>query len=200
MESNNNKTMIVGVVLAIALVIGGFVVLGGGDDEAETTTTPSTTQNASNNSSTDNQSEPEQQANIVELAQSTENLSTLVAAVVEADLVSTLSSDGPFTVFAPTNEAFGDLIATLDTTAEELLAREDLADILTYHVVSGEVMAADLRDGQMVKTVQGGELTVSIGDAGVVLTDANGNTATVIATDVEASNGVVHLIDAVVLP
>ena len=138
--------------------------------------------------------------NIVELAQGTEDLSTLVAAVVEADLVETLSSDGPFTVFAPTNDAFADLLAALDVSAEDLLARDDLGDILTYHVVAGKVMAADLSDGQVVETVQGGELIVSISDSGVTLTDANGGVSTVTATDVAASNGVVHLIDAVVLP
>lgn len=196
MENNNNKLWAVGGLVAVALVIAGIFVYTSNTDESTTETTQSVTDNATNQEDTTMQST----STIVELAQSNEDLSTLVAAVVEADLVDTLNSEGPFTVFAPTNDAFNNLLAELDITAEELLAREDLGDILTYHVVPAEVLAADLRGGQMVTTVQGGELTVNISDSGVTLTDANGNVANVIATDVDASNGVVHLIDAVVLP
>ncbi|MBP6880833.1 fasciclin domain-containing protein [Candidatus Saccharibacteria bacterium] len=159
-----------------------------------------TTEESQSTSNNEKDSKMNSESNIVEVAQKTENLSTLVAAVEKADLVETLSGEGPFTVFAPTDEAFNALLAKLDITAEELLAREDLASILTYHVVAGKVMAADLSDGQVVKTVQGGELTVSVTDSGVFLTDAKGGKSNVTATDVEASNGVVHLIDAVLLP
>lgn len=126
---------------------------------------------------------------------------TLVAALGAADLVSALQADGPFTVFAPTEDAFADALAALGLTAEELLASEDLADILTYHVVSGEAFADDLSDGQVLTTLQGGTLTVNISGGTVTLT-GNGNAAPieVVATDVTASNGVIHAIDFVLLP
>lgn len=133
--------------------------------------------------------------NIVELASDTENLSTLVAAVQAAGLVETLSGDGPFTVFAPTNEAFD---ALPDGTLETLLDPENrdmLIDILTYHVVAGEVMSGDLSDGMMAETVQGSQISISISDYGVKIDDAS-----VVQADVEASNGVVHIIDSVILP
>lgn len=133
--------------------------------------------------------------NIVEVASDTENLSTLVAAVQAAGLVETLSGDGPFTVFAPTNEAFE---ALPEGTLESLLQpenRDQLVQILTYHVVAGEVMSTDLSDGMMAETVEGSQISISIADGTVSINDA-----TVIAADVEASNGVVHVIDSVILP
>ena len=144
---------------------------------------------------------------IVAVAAGNDALSTLVAAVTAADLVDTLNSDGPFTVFAPPNDAFAKLP---EGTVETLLMPENkatLAGILTYHVVAGEVMAADLvqaitdNGGTFtVTTVNGADLTASIVDGNVILTDATGGTATVTATDIDASNGVVHLIDTVVMP
>lgn len=187
------NSMWIAVIAAILLVLG-LVLFMGGDDEADEVEDTTTT------SETEDSAQEVAQSNIVELAQATESLSTLVAAVVEAELVETLSSEGPFTVFAPTNDAFAALLADLGVTAEELLARDDLGDILTYHVVAGEAFASDLSDGQVLTTVQGGELRVSISDAGVTLTDANGGVATVALADVDASNGVVHVIDSVVLP
>lgn len=146
-----------------------------------------------------------QMGTIVDVASDTDNLSTLVTAVQEAGLVETLSGEGPFTVFAPTNDAFG---ALPEGTLDAVLAdQEQLTSILTYHVVGSEVMAADLvgmiegEGGEVaVSTVNGAELTASVDDGTVVLTDAQGNTANVIATDVEASNGVVHVIDGVLMP
>jgi uncharacterized surface protein with fasciclin (FAS1) repeats len=144
---------------------------------------------------------------IVELAAGNADLSTLVTAVTAAGLVETLSGPGPFTVFAPPNAAFAALPAG---TVESLLLPENsatLGAVLTYHVVAGEVMAADLIAAitagggtHTITTVQGGTLTASIVEGGVVLTDAKGGTAKVVATDIDASNGVVHVIDAVVLP
>ncbi|MFT5775331.1 fasciclin domain-containing protein [Hyphomonas sp.] len=144
---------------------------------------------------------------IVAVAAGNDALSTLVAAVTAADLVDTLNSDGPFTVFAPPNDAFAKLP---EGTVETLLLPENkatLAGILTYHVVAGEVMAADLVQAitdnggtYTIPTVNGANLTAAIVDGKVVLTDAAGGTATVIATDIDASNGVVHLIDTVVMP
>jgi uncharacterized surface protein with fasciclin (FAS1) repeats len=132
---------------------------------------------------------------IVDNAAGSADHTTLVAAVKAASLVETLKSAGPFTVFAPTNAAFAALPAG---TVDNLLKPENkakLAGILTYHVVSGAVKAADLKDGQKIKTVQGEELTVSIKDGKVMI-----NGAAVTIADVISSNGVTHVIDAVLLP
>jgi uncharacterized surface protein with fasciclin (FAS1) repeats len=126
------------------------------------------------------------------------DFTTLVAAVQAAGLVDTLSGEGPFTVFAPTDDAFAAALADLGLTAEELLASDGLADILTYHVVAGEVDAATAisLDGQSAATVNGAEIAISVVDGSVVINDS----ATVVAADVAASNGIVHVIDAVLLP
>jgi len=147
------------------------------------------------------------QKTIVDIAVGSKDHSTLVAAVKAADLVSTLQSAGPFTVFAPTNAAFAKLPAG---TVENLLKAENkatLAKVLTYHVVAGNLDAAAvvkaITDGNgkaVVKTVSGGSLTASLKDGKVILTDENGATATVVATDLKAGNGVIHVIDGVVLP
>ena len=120
---------------------------------------------------------------------------TLVAAVTEAGLVETLSGDGPFTVFAPTDDAFA-AASMLGLTAEELLGNPALADILTYHVVAEQSMpvTAISLDGQSAATVQGEEIDIAVVDGNVT------NNATVVMPDVEASNGIIHVIDAVILP
>ncbi len=131
---------------------------------------------------------------IVALAAETEVLSTLVAAVTAAELVATLQSEGPFTVFAPTNKAFAALPAG---TVENLLKPENkdqLIAVLTYHVVAGTVMSTDLTDGMKAATVNGAEVTITTKGGAKV------NGANVVMADVEASNGVVHVIDAVILP
>jgi uncharacterized surface protein with fasciclin (FAS1) repeats len=134
---------------------------------------------------------------IVDVAVANE-FTTLVAAVEAAGLVETLSGEGPFTVFAPTDDAFAAALDSLGLTAEELLASDDLADILTYHVVAGEVDAetAISLDGESAATVNGAEINISVVDGSVVIND----TATVVTADVPASNGIVHVIDAVLLP
>jgi uncharacterized surface protein with fasciclin (FAS1) repeats len=135
-----------------------------------------------------------QPKNIVQLAIANDNLSTLVAAVKAADLVGVLSGAGPFTVFAPTNEAFAALPAG---TVENLLKPENkdqLVAILTYHVVAGKVMSTDLTNGMSAPTVQGENITIDLTDGAKV------NGASVIAADVAASNGVVHVINQVILP
>ena len=147
------------------------------------------------------------QKTVVDIAVGSKDHTTLVAAVKAADLVSTLQSAGPFTVFAPTNAAFAKLPAG---TVDNLLKAENkatLAKILTYHVVAGNLDAAAvvkaITDGKgkvVVKTVSGGSLTASLKDGKVILTDENGATATVVATDLKAGNGVIHVIDGVVLP
>lgn len=148
-----------------------------------------------------------QSKDVVDIAIGSKDHSTLVAAVKAADLVSTLKSAGPFTVFAPVNAAFDKLPAG---TVANLLKPENkatLAKILTYHVVAGNLDAAAVtgavKAGQgkaVVSTVSGGKLTVTVENGKVKLTDENGNSAFVVATDLKGSNGVIHVIDTVVLP
>lgn len=132
---------------------------------------------------------------VVDIAVGSPDHTTLVAAVSAAGLVETLNGTGPFTIFAPTNAAFG---ALPEGTVESLLLPENkdqLTGILTYHVVAGNVMASDLSDGQVVPTLNGQELTVSISSGKVMINGAN-----VTAADLAGSNGVVHVVDAVLLP
>lgn len=172
--------------LAVALSVAalGLVAAGCGSDSNDSTSSQAATTAAPAAAGKD----------IVALAQGTPDLSTLVKAVTAADLATTLQGKGPFTVFAPTNAAFADIQSTVDT----LLMpenKEDLQGVLTYHVVPGKVMAADLKDGQELTTVQGEKLKVSIDGSTVKVGDA-----TVTQPDVEASNGVVHVIDKVLVP
>jgi len=133
--------------------------------------------------------------NIVENAAGSADHTTLVAAVQAGGLAETLSGTGPFTVFAPTNEAFNALPAgTVDNLLKPEM-KKDLTGVLTYHVVSGKMMAADLKDGQKLKTVQGGELTVTMKDGKTMINGAN-----VTIADVVSSNGVTHVIDGVLTP
>src|SRR4051794_34146504 len=133
--------------------------------------------------------------NIVQVAVEAGNFNTLVAAVKAAGLVETLSGPGPFTVFAPTNAAFAKLPA--GTIAALLADKERLTSILTYHVVSGKVMAADIvkSNGATPKTVNGLPLDIVVRDGKVYVSGVN-----VVTADVQASNGVIHVIDAVLLP
>lgn len=137
----------------------------------------------------------DQEQDIVALASSQEDLSTLVEAVKAAELVETLQGEGPFTVFAPTNEAFE---ALPEGTLESLLKPENkdkLISVLTYHVVSGETASSDLSDGMQVTTVEGSNAEVMLKDGEAMIEGAK-----VVTPDVQASNGVVHIIDAVILP
>ncbi|MFY2824005.1 fasciclin domain-containing protein [Ruegeria sp. MALMAid1280] len=131
---------------------------------------------------------------IVDTAVGAGSFETLVAAVQAADLVDTLKGEGPFTVFAPTDEAFA---ALPEGTVETLLMPENkdqLVAVLTYHVVPGKVMSGDLSDDMTAATVQGGDITIDL-DNGVMVNDAN-----VVQADIETSNGVIHVIDKVILP
>jgi uncharacterized surface protein with fasciclin (FAS1) repeats len=137
---------------------------------------------------------------IVDNAAGSADHTTLVAAVKAASLVETLKSAGPFTVFAPTNEAFAKLPAG---TVETLLKPENkatLAKILAYHVVAGAFKSTDLKDGQKVKTVQGEELTIGYKDGKWTVTDAKGGVANITIADVISSNGVTYVIDTVLMP
>jgi len=135
-----------------------------------------------------------QDADIVDTAIAAGDFTTLVAAVQAAGLVETLKGEGPFTVFAPTDAAFA---ALPEGTVEDLLKpenKEQLAAVLTYHVVPGKVMSTDLTNGMTAATVQGADVTIMT-EGGVKVNAANVTTA-----DIEASNGVIHVIDAVILP
>jgi len=178
---------------AVGVLTLGAAACGGDEEEpAAAAATPAETQTPA---ATETETPAAAEQDIVALASGTPELSTLVSAVQAAELVETLQGEGPFTVFAPTNDAFA---AVGQETLDELLApegKQQLTDILTYHVVPGELKAADLQDGQELETVQGGTLQVSVDGDTVRVGDA-----TVAMADVEATNGVVHVIDAVLMP
>jgi len=138
--------------------------------------------------------------NIIQNAVNSKDHTTLVAAVKAAGLVDTLEGKGPFTVFAPTNAAFGKLPAG---TVDSLVKPENkatLTKILTYHVVPGRLEASDLTDGRKLKTAEGEELTVKKANGKVMIVDAKGGTSTVTISNVHQSNGVIHVIDTVLMP
>jgi uncharacterized surface protein with fasciclin (FAS1) repeats len=172
--------------LLAPLAIIGLLVSCGSDDSDVATTEAPTTEAPTTEA-------PAEEQDIVAIASGNEDFSTLVAAVAAAGLVEVLQGEGPFTVFAPTNDAFAALPAGL---VDKLLLEENkdvLVKILTYHVVSGAVLAADVTAGE-VPSVEGQNITVTT-EGGVMVNNAN-----VVATDVIASNGVIHVIDAVILP
>ena len=172
--------------LLAPLAIIGLLVSCGSDDSDVATTEAPTTEAPTTEA-------PAEAQDIVAIASGNEDFTTLVAAVAAAGLVEVLQGEGPFTVFAPTNDAFAALPAGL---VDKLLLEENkdvLVKILTYHVVSGAVLAADVTAGE-VPSVEGQNITVTT-EGGVMVNNAN-----VIATDVIASNGVIHVIDAVILP
>ena len=148
-----------------------------------------------------------QTADVVDVAMGSKNHTTLVAALKAADLVSTLKGKGPFTIFAPSNSAFNKLPKG---TVKNLLKPESkvaLVKLLTYHVVAGNLKASDVlaaikvgKGKAVVKTIQGENLIASLENGKVILTDSKGGKATVTTTDLEASNGVVHVIDSVLMP
>jgi uncharacterized surface protein with fasciclin (FAS1) repeats len=188
MKRTSTRLMAVG-------AVAGLVVLSAcgsdGNDEGSADE-PTTTEAAADTTEADDMAE--EPGTIVDVAVANGSFETLVAAVTAADLVDTLSGEGPFTVFAPTDDAFAALPEGL---VDCLLLEENLEPlqaILTYHVVSGEVLSTDLTEGD-VTTVQGEDISVALTD-GVVLNDS----ATVVIADVPASNGVIHAIDAVIVP
>ncbi len=168
-------------IVALLVVAVPFVLAACSDDTEEATTpveSPS----------------PEPLPDIVDTAVQAGSFTTLAAALEAAGLVDTLKGEGPFTVFAPTDDAFAKLPeGTIDTLLAD--PQGDLTQILTYHVVPGKVMSTDLSDGMTAATVQGAELTFTIKDGAVYVNDAMVTTA-----DIETSNGVIHVIDSVLLP
>ena len=180
-------------VAAAGLTIGACSSSGAETNASTTPTTDSMTKSAPQTSA------PASDKTIVDIAASNPDFSTLVTAVKAADLAGTLSGPGPFTVFAPTDAAFEKLPpGTLDTLLQPA-NKEQLKGVLTYHVVPATVMAADVEPGP-VTTVNGATFTVSADAGKVALTDARGGTANVVKTDIVASNGVIHVIDAVLSP
>jgi len=133
--------------------------------------------------------------NIVETAVANGSFKTLVAAVTAADLATTLSGVGPFTVFAPVDAAFEALPSGTVETLVKPENKAQLSGILTYHVIAGKIMSSDLTDGMKAETVNGQEVTIHIKDGKVFVNDAE-----VVIADVETSNGVVHAIDKVIMP
>ena len=183
-------------VLAIALTTAAC-----GTDDTETGAAAAAATTSATATPSPSPSESMAGSDIVDTAVAAGDFTTLAAALEAAGLVETLKGEGPFTVFAPTDAAFAKLPAgTVDTLLKD--PKGDLTQILTYHVVPGKVLAADVvkLDGQKVTTVQGGDLTVGVDGDKVSLTDAAGNTVNVTATDIEASNGVIHVIDGVLMP
>ena len=138
--------------------------------------------------------------NIVQNAVNSKDHTTLVAAVKAAGLVDTLEGKGPFTVFAPTNAAFGKLPAGTVDTLVKPENKATLTKILTYHVVPGKLEAGSLTDGKKLKTVEGEELTVKKSGDKVMIVDAKGGSATVTIANVNQSNGVIHVVDTVLMP
>lgn len=149
----------------------------------------------------DDDPSPAQPVSIVATAQDNPDLSILVEALTAANLVTTLEGPGPFTVFAPTNAAFTAVLAELGLTKEQLFAdTELLTAVLTYHVLGSEVPAASVPVGAPITTLQGGYFKVDTVGSGLVITDGRNRTSNITATDIEASNGVIHVVDTVLLP
>ena len=138
--------------------------------------------------------------NIIQNAVNSKDHTTLVAAVKAAGLVETLEGKGPFTVFAPTNAAFGKLPAGTVDTLVKPENKATLTKILTYHVVPGKLEASSLTNGKKLKTVEGEELTVKLADGKVWIVDAKGGTSAVTIANVNQSNGVIHVVDTVLMP
>ena len=139
--------------------------------------------------------------NIVEVAQSDPQFSVLVEAVVAADLASTLSAAGPYTVFAPTNAAFTALLTELNLTKAQLLADKPLlTQVLTYHVLPARVPRSAVPAGKAITTAQGGIFKIDVNGAALVITDGRNRRSNITTTDIAASNGVIHVVDKVLLP
>lgn len=173
---------ILAILAAVLAVAVGVAACGGDDsDEDATAATPA---------------EATELVDIVDTAVAAGDFTTLAAALEAGDLIETLKGEGPFTVFAPTDDAFA---ALPEGTLDELLAeenRDQLVSILTYHVAEGAVASTDLSDGQEIPTVQGDDVAITISeDGGVMVNEAN-----VVTADIEASNGIIHVVDAVLIP
>lgn len=179
----------------LALLFAGALVLAAcSDDDGDDESSDTTEESSDTTAAEEEEASSEDAGTIVDIAAGDEQFSTLVEAVTAADLAETLSGEGPFTVFAPTNDAFA---ALPEGTLDELLADPSgaLTDVLTYHVVDGAVLSSDLTTGE-VPTLNGATLDVVVNDDGTVTV----NGVNVVTADIEASNGVIHVIDGVLVP
>lgn len=184
--------------LAALLALSLIAAACGDDDTSDATAAGDTTEEAPDQTDPPADEAMNESGTIVDVAVANGSFTTLVAAVQAAGLVDTLSGDGPFTVLAPTDDAFEAALTALGLTADELLAdTELLTAVLTYHVIAGEVPSSQVvtLDGQSVATLNGAEVTITVDGDTVMINDA-----TVSAVDVAASNGVIHVIDTVLLP
>ncbi len=186
------RTRLIAGLAAVALV--GALAACSGDDESTSTSPMPVEAAASASSAMDDMG-----MTVTEIVAANPDFSTLLAAVQAADLGDTLAGEGPYTVFAPTNDAFAAVPAATLAKLLKPANQDQLASILTYHVVAGEVMAADVMPGD-VTTVNGADFTISVENGDVLITDGQGNRAMVTQTDISATNGVIHVIDAVLLP
>lgn len=190
------RTTFAAATIALALFTGACS--DSDDDAADETTTTEVADETTTTAAAEEEPAADEPGTIVDVASEAGGFATLVAAVDAAGLVETLSGDGPFTVFAPTDDAFAAALTSLGITAEELLADKDkLTSILTYHVVAGEVPSSTVvtMNGKTATTVNGADVTVTVDGDKVKVNDAN-----VTDVDIDASNGVIHVIDAVLLP
>lgn len=176
------KRLLISAVIVALVVTAGFAIVACGEEETTTTTAAATTTSAV------------AMSDIVDTAVAAGSFTTLASLLQAADLVSTLKGPGPFTVFAPTDDAFMKVPQeTLDALGAD--PQGALTKVLTYHVVPGKVMAADVTDGLEAETVEGSMVLFTVTDGSVMINDAN-----IVQTDIEASNGVIHVIDSVILP
>jgi uncharacterized surface protein with fasciclin (FAS1) repeats len=197
---NKNNILVIGLVLLIA--VGGILFFNANQQPAmeegeqmmsDTMVDEEMQVNDDQMEEMDQMEMTDETNTIVDIAVSNPDFSTLVTALQEAELVEALAGEGPFTVFAPTNEAFAKIP---EATLNEILAdKEQLTQILTYHVVSGKVMAADVVNLSAATTLQGGDVAIEVMGNSVMINNAN-----VVQTDIEASNGVIHVIDTVLIP
>ncbi len=189
------QNIIIALFVVALIGVGVFLFMGGQKSQSERT---AVNNNATTSQRAENMAKPktnnmEKQKNVVEIALDNSDFSTLVSVLTQAGLVETLSGEGPFTVFAPTNDAFKKIP---ESTLKEILADKNrLTSILTYHVVPGKVMAKDVMNLKFAKTVQGSQLSIEVKN-GIVMVDE----AKVVTPDIEARNGVIHIIDTVLVP
>lgn len=187
-----NKLLVIVPILGLVL-LGGYFMMNAQNTGNQAVEATSVTPAAEIESATAPEAEAMNTKTIVDIASADSNFSTLVTAIKAAGLAETLSGEGPYTVFAPTNEAFAKLP---EGTVESLLQdKEKLAGILTYHVVPGKVLSADVLNLTSATTVQGQNVSITVENNKVMINDA-----TVTKTDIEASNGVIHVIDTVLMP
>lgn len=189
----NNNTIFALVAVIVILGLGGVFFMNNPSDDTKSMQTEPPAASAAPVKTMTGETVPKNSQTIVEIAAANPDFSTLVTAVGAADLAATLSGPGPFTVFAPTNAAFAKLPAG---TVESLLEdKTKLGSILTYHVIPGKVMAADVVKLKSATTVNGKDVTIKVVDGEVYVDNAK-----VITTDIVGSNGVIHVIDSVILP